>query len=157
MNNQEFMDSLVDFVGKTFNSHGMLMPMFILIDNEDRQHIFMAPFTSDAEKDLTALVIRQEIQDKKAVRMAFVAEAWFVSPSADISEEEAMKIRPSEQPDRKEAIQISVEDRDGQGESAMIPIERDAKGNGKLGECKRYQTTSSKGRFAHLFGERVLN
>lgn len=136
MNNQQLMDHMASFAEKTFTSEGQVLPMWILVDEKGEHSVYVTPFGSDTEKDLTARLIRAAVKKTSAVRLGFMSETWMASKPRDTPMEELRDFVPSEQPDRREAIMILVEDRFGKHLAGSIEILRDDNGEARLEKFK---------------------
>lgn len=159
MNNRELMDHLVDFATRIFRGTGQVTTMWVLEDADGGHYVYATPSGSDAQKDATATVIRAMIQEKHAVRLGFMTEAWYARvPPGKTDDEVKEMLRPSKRPERMECIYIAVEDSDGQGLTGMVEIKRGARGRGELGVPDIHVASGrDSGRFANMFGERTVN
>jgi len=132
-----------------------ILPVFLMLDKNDKVHIFGTPYSGDEEKDATAKFIREEAKRIDAKAYIHVAEAWVTTVSKGDNWRDMP--RPSVSESRREVVIVAGEDTDGKIISRMWEIHRDPLDPNKrsLGpeEKSLRDSKTLEGRFANLLSE----
>lgn len=141
---KEMMDHLAGFAKRTFEDHGEIIPMWVIIGKNDDIVPILSPFSSDEEKDATAEFIRSKAKEMDAKPVGFMCEAWVVEAKAGTK----IDCQPSQHTDRREVIQIYAEDKPGSLFGTYY-ILRPEHGKAKLSPFKVFDGDAS-GRFTSI-------
>lgn len=110
-----FAESMAGPVDSIFADTGVFQPMWFLEAKDGGLYVYGTPWADDQEKNIAVQYIRQEIKDKKAVRICHIAEVWQLTGRLDEGIPESIKLggKIASHPDRREAVMILAQDKDG--------------------------------------------
>lgn len=138
---------------------GSLLPTFFVgkeTPNEKPEiAIVGAPFESDEEKDMSAIVVKQIAKQLDANFIIFLSECWILKVE---NTTENLNLKPSLSPNREEVITISIETPEGQY-VGMAPVIRNGDEVSFTEFDWKHSLEKSKGRFTNLLPqqERTLH
>jgi len=133
-----------------FEKQGNVLPMWIAEDEAGTIAPIIMPLLEDKNKSAT--IIKQTLQEIGAVRYVSILEAWIYEPRKDEVDERYLsgEIPVREHPDRREVIMIVAEDK-RESISGLFYILRPEHGEAKLSPFKELgRDTQSSGRFHGL-------
>lgn len=103
-----------------------MSPSWLLVGLDGQRHLFMTPWKSDFEKELTRSFMREKMKELDAVAYSVVTESWMVRlpngarPIVD---------RPSQDPRRQECVMIMATDGVNYETKTLLIVRDRATGN----------------------------